>query len=478
MNKTIKFLMILIASVSITSCVQDDDYTVPNSLGNEENVALQNIINNIDNGNLTEVSISEVRAMYSTEGEPFRVDTDIVMKGYVSSSDKTGNFYKEIYLQDNFENPTTAIKVIINRTDLYNQFNKGREVYILLNPSNENGSPNGLYIGEERVGNGVITIGASTETDQFGTTVSSLGENMVTATMFRSANTMDIVPLNLSLSAISESHVGMFIQVDNVEFADNLAGERYFNSLENFDTQRTLQACEGASYTEISLETSSFSDFKNVALPIGNGTLGAVVSKTFDGSTVILALNTTDDVDLNNERCSLLTPIFFEDFQDAQDNSNLNTTGWVNFAEEGGEVWTEQLFQGIGTAEFSSFSTGDALNIGWLVSPGIDMDAQSNELLSFKTAQHHLDVDSDQNGIKVFVSTDFNGSDVLGATWEEQTAIFPNSDNSWYDLIGSGLIDLSSYTGTLHIAFRVTGSGTDSDLDGAFQIDDVAIVGN
>ena len=51
-------------------------------------------------------------------------------------------------------------------------------------------------------------------------------------------------------------------------------------------------------------------------------------------------------------------------------------------------------------------------------------------------------------------------------------------NTAWYDLIGSGPIDLSSYTGTLHIAFRVTGSGTDSDLDGAFQIDDVAIVGN
>ena len=52
--------------------------------------------------------------------------------------------------------------------------------------------------------------------------------------------------------------------------------------------------------------------------------------------------------------------------------------GWTNFAEEGGEHWTEQVFSGNGYAEFSSYLTGDNVNIGWLISPGIDMDAQEN----------------------------------------------------------------------------------------------------
>ena len=467
MNKATKFLkliLVIIASVSITSCVQDDDYTVPSSLGDEENRAIATLL-----ANATPVTIADVKAMYQEGDFIEAVDTDIYVKGYVSSSDQTGNFFKEFYIQDSPSNPTGALKIILNQVDSYNKYNLGREVYVSLK---------GLFIGEERVGNGVTAIGGRIETDQFGTTVESLNTNQIDQFLLRSEITEEMVPLPLSLSQISNSHVGLLVSAQNVEFAANLAGERYFDPIETFDTQRTLQACEGASYTEFSLETSSFSSFKFEELPTGNGTLTAVVSKTFDGSSLVLALNTTDDVDLNNERCGLLTAFFFEDFQDAQDNSNLNTTGWTNFAEEGGELWTEQLFQDIGTAEFSSFSTGDNLNIGWLISPGIDMDAQSGELLSFKTAQHHLDVDSEDNGIKVYVSTDFNGTDVLSATWEEKTATFPNSDTSWYELIGSGSIDLSSYTGTLHIAFRVTGSGTDSDLDGAFQIDDVAVVGN
>jgi hypothetical protein len=42
----------------------------------------------------------------------------------------------------------------------------------------------------------------------------------------------------------------------------------------------------------------------------------------------------------------------------------------------------------------------------------IDMDLHTNEILTFRTAQHHLDVDSPLNTIEVYVSTDFDGLNV------------------------------------------------------------------
>jgi len=466
-NKFLTLMIIVATSFAIVSCVQDDDYTVPSSIGTEENEDLQELLNNA-----TEVTIDVVKAMYQ-EGQSIEaVDTDIYVKGYVTSSDRTGNFFKEFYIQDSPTNPTGALKVILNRVETYNQFNFGREVYISLK---------GLFIGEERVGNGVTTIGGGTETDQFGTTVESLNENQIGLSVLRSENTMAMIPLVKTFSQLTNDDVGLLISIENVEFLDNLAGERYFDPIETFDTQRTLQACDGFDYSNFLLETSSFASFKNELLPTGNGTITAVVSKTFDGSSLILALNSTDDVNLTGERCSLLDPedfteIIYEDFQSGTDNQDLSIPGWVNFAEAGGELWTHQFFNNIGTAEFSSFNTNDDLNIGWLISPGIDMDAQENEFLNFKTAQHHLDVDSPDNSITVIVSTDFDGVDVLAATWEELSATFPTESSSWYQLIDSGLIDISSYSGTLYVAFKVNGSGNDSSLDGAYQIDDFSVI--
>lgn len=472
--KSLKLMLVLIASVAITSCVQDDDYTIPNSLGDEENEALEELL---ATGN--EVSFETVKAMY-TEGEFIEpVDTNDYVKGYVTSSDQTGNFFKEFFIQDSPSNPTSGLKVILNQVDTYNQFNLGREVYIGLKD---------LHIGEERVGNDVITIGGGTETDQFGTTVTSLNEIQIRQKVLRSSVTEDITPLNIGLTEINNDHIGLLVTVDNVEFADDEVGLaddpivlNYFDPTETFDTKRTLQDCSGFTYPEFILETSSFSNFKNEKLPILNGSITAVVSKTFDGASLILALNTTDDVDMENPRCTLLdiedfTTVFFEDFETVNNNTDLDFVGWTNFAEAGTWRWREKTYEGNGYTEFSTFGSGSDDNVAWLVTPGIDMDAQDNEFLNFRAAQHH--VDSDENTLEVFVSTDFDGSDVLGATWIAISANLPSQSNSWYEFVESGLIDISSYTGTLHVAFKVVGSGNDETLDGAYQIDDVTIIAN
>jgi hypothetical protein len=38
-----------------------------------------------------------------------------------------------------------------------------------------------------------------------------------------------------------------------------------------------------------------------------------------------------------------------------------------------------------------------------LISPKIDMDTHTNEILTFRTAQHHLDVDSPLNSRSIFL---------------------------------------------------------------------------
>ena len=131
------------------SCVQDDDYSVPASIGQEENANLNQLLAEIENGSADLMTISQLKSFF-VEGEVNEIESNLVVKGYVSSSDYTGNFYKEFYMQDEIENPTAGIKVSLNQVDSYNQFNVGREVYVKLQ---------GLSIGETNSGDGVIAIG-------------------------------------------------------------------------------------------------------------------------------------------------------------------------------------------------------------------------------------------------------------------------------------------------------------------------------
>ncbi|MDW5289962.1 DUF5689 domain-containing protein [Formosa sp. PL04] len=454
---SILFLMLLM------SCVQDDDFSVPSPLNQEENEALIDIQKGIEEGVITEISIEALKQQF-VAGEVVQFSSNSVVKGYVSSSDKTGNFYKEIYIQDQPSNPKAAINIVLNQVDSYNQFNLGREVYISLKD---------LYLGETV--SEVLAIGGFED----GSRVGLLTENQIKSHLFRSSETVEIEPLELNFSDINENYIGMFIVINNVEFPENLKDQSYFNAIDDFDTQRTMQRCEGFSYEEFILETSSFSSFKNEILPTQNGTIKGVISKSYGGDNFVLVLNDTKDVVMTDSRCSPLnaddfTVIFEETFNDAIDNETLDTEGWINFSERGQVLWTEQIYSKNGYAEFGTFGANDTANVGWLISPGIDMDVYLNEFLNFKMGQHHLD--SVRNKIEVLASTDFNGTDVLNATWTVINAKVPTKYDEWYAFKDSGLVDISEYTGTLYVAFKVTGSGTNEALDGSYQLDDFRVL--
>src|SRR5690606_20709755 len=169
-------------------------------------------------------------------------------------------------------------------------------------------------------------------------------------------------------------------------------------------------------------------------------------------------------------------PFFSEDFESATNNTDFNFPGWTNFAEAGTWLWREKTFQGNGYAEFSAFNSGSASNIVWLVTPGIDFGAFETKIVSFKVAQHHLDGDSPLNTLQVLVSTDYDGTNVLAATWTEVTYTPPTFDTPWYEFVTS-TIDLSEYEGTIHVAFKFIGSGTNTNADGAYQVDDFKAYG-
>lgn len=177
----------------------------------------------------------------------------------------------------------------------------------------------------------------------------------------------------------------------------------------------------------------------------------------------------TDDTALPKVTQTLLK----EDFQTITNNTDLDLTNWVNYNEAGTWKWREKTFSGNGYAEFSAFNSGSPINLAWLISPELDLDANKNTGIAFKIAQHHLDVDAEGNSLKVLISFDYDGTNFATATWTDLTsqAKIPVKNDSWYEFKSSN-INLSNYSGKAHIAFKFKGSGSDITLDGAFQVDD------
>ena len=262
-NKTSILLIAFITSLFFMTCVEDNDYTVPQNLGVEENLKLEAILDSIQNNQLELKSIKDLKSLYNSGNEPIEIISNIVVKGYVISSDAKGNYFREFYMQDAPENPTAGIKIAINLTNSYNKFNFGRAVYIRLK---------NLYIGEVNSGDGVITIGGKVSTTDV-KEIESVALNQMNAHFFRSDNNSNIIPKEVSLAGLNAADIGTFITVNSVIFPSNLEGKAYVDSTEDFDTQRKIQTCQTVGYADLLIETSSFASFANKALPIGGGFL-------------------------------------------------------------------------------------------------------------------------------------------------------------------------------------------------------------
>ena len=187
---------------------------------------------------------------------------------------------------------------------------------------------------------------------------------------------------------------------------------------------------------------------------------------------ILVVTSCTPEDDIKNPDFNPL--LFSEDFsKGAIDNTVLNIEGWKNIAEVGTVQWKTQIFSSNPYAEFSSFQSGNAVNIGWLISPSINMDIVEGEILQFQASQSF--VSSGANSLEVFIATDFNGTNVATANWQPIAANLPTASSPFFEFIKSGEIDLSSFTGNINIAFKVKGSGTNTALDGTYQVDTIRI---
>lgn len=164
--------------------------------------------------------------------------------------------------------------------------------------------------------------------------------------------------------------------------------------------------------------------------------------------------------------------IFNEDFQ-AIPAGTFDASQWVIQEEAGSKKWFATSYNGNGYFEFSPFNSGETVNIGWLVTPAISIDQAKAKRLTFNIAQHHV-VDTTNNYLSLYISTDFAG-DVTTATWVEKSIKLPpvGSANN-YDFFNSGIVDLSEFSGTIYIGFKAVG-GTATVNAGAYQIDDIKV---
>nr|WP_294930445.1 DUF5689 domain-containing protein [uncultured Flavobacterium sp.] len=389
---------------------------------------------------------------------------DDVIEAYVISSDENGNFFKTIYLQTlaTENNPAIGFSVSVDAANTYVDYRVGNKVYIKLKDQFTDLFYGGMRIGSLYEGNsGAASVGRISQNDY---------KNVLHASCTILDENELVNPISIE-EALRESNLNTLIELSDVQFTEAALGRHYFEEANNVGgaTNWNLRDKSG---NQIIFRTSSFADFSASLVPEGSGKVRGIITKY--GSDYQLMVRSEKDVVMGGKTN---IPFFTEDFQMVTNNVNFALPDWSNIVEKASKLWRTMVTAGNGYAEFNTTSTTAAQNIAWLVSPKINLSDYKNTVLSFRSAQHDLKVDSPFNTLEVYISTNFDGSDLTKATWIKLDAMIPSLSTPTRKFISSGGIDLSSYSGNINIAFKYIGSGKDKTLNGAFMVDDVKMFG-
>lgn len=389
---------------------------------------------------------------------------DDIIEAYVVSSDESGNFFKTISLQTKAseKSPAIGFSVPLDVSNAYIDYRVGNKVYVKLKNQFSD-----LYYGGLRIGS--LYVNGSGDP-----TIGRISQNEFKNVLSASCTTIDENQLTESLSieqALNDSKLNTLIELNNVEFSEEALGRHYFEETNNVggSTNWNLRDNRG---NQLIFRTSSYAKFSDHYVPEGSGKVRGILTK-FGSDYQFIARFETDIV-MNGKRN---VPFFSEDFQSVKNNVNFALPSWSNVVEKATKLWKSMVYSGNGYAEFNTTSTTAAENIAWLISPKINLSGYKNSVLSFRSAQHDLKIDSPLNTLEVYISTNFDGSNVAKAKWIKLEVKVASLATPARQFISSGGVDLSAYSGNINIAFRYVGSGKDKTLNGAFMVDDVKIFG-
>lgn len=371
---------------------------------------------------------------------PIKFDEDFSLFGVITADDKSGNLYRNFYLQDN----TGAILL---RTLFSGGLAEGDSVRIALKG---------------------VTLTQFNELMQ-------LDSVNVDKNVIKQATQRFIQPQVVTMEqALNDpSLVAKLIKIENVEFSTAEIGSTFANAAQLQTLNRNLVDCNG---NTIIVRTSGYANFANTVLPSGNGSIIAILG-TFN-STKQLYIRRVSELEMTGERCTgnpvVCDPVnsVSENFEDAVNNIDYNKACWQNIATVGSRVWRGRS----GTdanglhVQATAFGSGET-NETWLVAPVLV--ANGANTLSFDT-QTSFWV---HNGLTVWISTNYNGTNPNAATWQQVSATIAgqSSGSSW---VASGTIPLfgympQGYTGNFHIAFKYNGNGTDATS--SYRVDNIQI---
>lgn len=270
--KKIKNLLLLstltcLIAVGFTSCVKQE-YDEP-------------VTANLDPAGVVAThTIGQLITAYNAAGTslPVLIDSNVVISGIIVADDESGNFYKEIIIQDS----TGGIAFQLDVTNFNTTYPIGRRVFIKCN---------GLYFQVDGDDNAQIGF-------KDGTQIARVPQSLYERYLIKGMWGLNQAPKLKTLTTLGPADINTLVQINDVEFDLAFAGAPFADAINLVSVNADLNGCSGGN---IILRTSGFAKFATQLTPTGKGNVVAVY-QAFNGAGQLM-IRTPQDLTMGNVRC-------------------------------------------------------------------------------------------------------------------------------------------------------------------------------
>jgi Family of unknown function (DUF5689) len=407
-------------------------------------------------------TIKALKAMHAVGGAYDAITTDVIISGIVVADDKSGNLYKNIYIQD----ATGAINILLDATNLYNTYPVGRKVFINCKGLYISDYNRMIQLGMRSVVNGVPSLEGIP---------SGLIANYVTGGSINNTVAPKVVTVAALTTNMQDDYLGSLIQLDGYEFVKGDTSKTYADtSAYKNSVNLTITNCGNTA--PIIIRTSGYCNFAAQKPAQGNGSVAAIYT-TFN-TTRQLLLRDPSDVKFTTSRCNL----FEEDFEayPTTGTAALVIPGWKNIMETGDVPYTLAAFSGNEFAKVSAFGSvaqQATTNISsWLISPDITIPAALTAAKYTFTCSRRYTAGT----FKAFVSTNYTGGAPSTATWTLLTTVPAGTQTAFTPFDAFGPYNFGIYAGQkVNVAFQYqVNAGVAQSTVGTYEPDDIKVTKN
>lgn len=240
-------------------------------------------------------SIQALKTYHTIPGVYDLINEDVIISGIVVANDQSGNFYKQLFIQDS----TGAMQILVDANSIYTSYPVGRKVFVKCKGLTITDSYSNLVLGYKAIIDGLPSIegipGAMVSNHLIGGTLNNPVEP-ITVTVADLGTTMN----NMYINAL--------VKLDGYEFSSADTAKTYgdTSSYKSTVNRNINKGC--GSNVNVVVRNSGYASFAGVKIPKGNGSITAIYtiyrsSPTSNTTTKQMLIRDENDVRFDSVRC-------------------------------------------------------------------------------------------------------------------------------------------------------------------------------